>query len=437
MVAGEASGDLHGAHVIRELKKCCANLVICGVGGAAMKAAGAQILFDSDQLAVVGVTEVLFKAINLLKARSRLKRLLLERQPDLIILIDFPDFNLHLAATAKKRHIPVLYYISPQIWAWRASRVKKIKARVDHMAVILPFEKVFYEKNNIPVSFVGHPLMDNFADLSLTDNRPTEKDVPTVGLLPGSRDREVSRLLPCMLEAAQILENRISPIRFVVSCAPSIDPSAIQDIVERYPLKDSRITRMPVRQLFAGCRLVVAASGTVTLEAAICGVPMIITYVVSPLSYGLAKILVEVEHIGLVNLIAGKRIVPELVQKQVSAGGIAEAAYPLLSDQRAHDRMRGDLLEVRRKLGRPGASKRVARIACDLMGSAHAVKKAPPTCRHQVAPDRISRQAVYRLPFCGIDHRNPWPCRCRTSIVQPALHICLLALTHPAAQLFL
>ena len=224
MVAGEASGDTHGAHLIRELQKRYGPLFVCGMGGRRMRDAGARVLIDANQVAVVGITEVLFKAPQVLKAMSRLKKLLAGLKPDLLILIDFPDFNLHLAARAKKLGIPILYYISPQIWAWRASRVKKIKARVDHMAVILPFEESFYRKHSVPVSFVGHPLMD-----SPTGRVPVRKcrapgSSPVVALLAGSRDREVSTLLPVMLKAAQRLQERISTLRIVISCAASISP---------------------------------------------------------------------------------------------------------------------------------------------------------------------------------------------------------------------
>ena len=226
MVAGEPSGDLHGAHLIHALQAKYGPIFVCGMGGRAMRAAGAKIIIDADQVAVVGITEVIAKAAQVVKSMGRLKRLLAVLKPDLLILIDFPDFNLHLAAIAKKLGVPVLYYISPQIWAWRAGRVKKIKQRVDHMAVILPFERQFYEKHQVPVSFVGHPLMD-----SATGRVPMRNDLdglsasPVVGLLPGSRDREGASLLPIMLQAAHQLRQKLDSVRFIVSCAASIDPA--------------------------------------------------------------------------------------------------------------------------------------------------------------------------------------------------------------------
>jgi lipid-A-disaccharide synthase len=371
MVAGEASGDQHGAHLIPELKRRYgSNLRICGIGGQAMQAAGAEIVIPSDQLAVVGVTEVIAKVPRLFKAMAELKRLLARLKPDLVILIDFPDFNLHLAATAKRLGIPVLYYISPQIWAWRSKRVLKIRARVDHLAVILPFEKAFYARHGVPVSFVGHPLMDALGSITLI---PPSARPPVIGLFPGSRDREVSRLLPEMLQAAAEVQHRMEALSFIVSRAPTIAPAMIQSIVDRARVSQLVISDEPVHSIFRRCRLAIAASGTVTLEAAICCTPMIITYKVSPLSYLLGRIMIKVKHIGLVNLIAGRPLVPELVQHQVTAEAIARLAYDLLSTPLAYDRMCTGLHEVRQKLGDAGASSRVVDLACSLMENRHAV----------------------------------------------------------------
>ncbi|MCP4747071.1 MAG: lipid-A-disaccharide synthase [Desulfobacteraceae bacterium] len=371
IVAGEASGDLHGSHVVRLLKQRHPQIRIMGVGGRAMKSAGAQIVIESDQLAVVGITEVFSKLPVLIKSIKYLKQQLTRFQPNLLILIDFPDFNLHLAAHAKKHNIPVLYYISPQIWAWRSGRIKKIKKRVDHMAVILPFEKAFYEKHNIPVSYVGHPLMDGI-DPKHSTEKPVSVDAKQyIGILPGSRDREVYQLLPLMLDAAGILEKKLDNLNFLVSCAPSMNPQAIEGILQNKHLRKAEVTTEPVDQLFKKCRLVFAASGTVTLQAAIHGTPMIITYIVSPLSFRIAQLLVNVEHIGLVNLIAGKRIVPELIQEDVTSENIAHAARNLLTDDQLYRQMCSNLNQVKAMMGKGGASLRVADIACRLMGCSH------------------------------------------------------------------
>ncbi|MBI5895248.1 MAG: lipid-A-disaccharide synthase [Desulfobacterales bacterium] len=374
MVAGEPSGDLHGAHLIHALQAKYGSIFVCGMGGRAMRAAGAKIVIDADQVAVVGITEVIAKAPRIIKAMGQHKRLLAALQPDLLILIDFPDFNLHLAAIAKRIGIPVLYYISPQIWAWRAGRVKKIKKRVDHMAVILPFEKQFYEAHQVPVSFVGHPLMDSATGRvpmrAAFDGLPPS---PVVGLLPGSRDREVASLLPVMLQAARQLRQKLESVRFIVSCAASIDPASIHAIARSSGVDHLEISHEPVSQIFPKCHLAVVASGTVTLEAAICGTPMIITYVVSPLSYWLGRALIRVDHIGLVNLIAQERIVPELVQKEVTPEAISETAYGILGDAQTYRTVCQNLRLVRERLAAPGASEKVAQIALSLMEKGHAV----------------------------------------------------------------
>jgi lipid-A-disaccharide synthase len=373
IVAGEASGDLHGSHLIRALRERHGPLFICGMGGKAMSAAGAKILIDADQVAVVGITEVIAKTAQVVKAMARLKRLLSGLHPDLLILIDFPDFNLHLAGKAKKLGIPVLYYISPQIWAWRSNRVRKIKQRVDHMAVILPFEKSFYEQHGVPVTFVGHPLMDSLTgSVPLRLDTPPNLAAPVIGFLPGSRVSEVRSLLPIMLRAGQRLEDRIENIRFVLSCAPSIDAALMRSILDEHPLRQVELTDEPVSTLFPKCHLAVVASGTVTLEAAICGTPIIITYAVSPLSYWLGRALIHVDHIGLVNLIAGKRIVPELVQRQATPEAICDAAFGLMSDPVQYANVCQELSVVRERLGGHGASYCVARIAGSLMGCDHA-----------------------------------------------------------------
>ena len=372
MVAGEASGDLHGANVVRELKQLMSNLEVLAVGGRAMAKAGAQLICDNQDLAVVGVTEVLAKLPKILKARRQLKRLLQNQRPDLLILIDFPDFNLHLAAYAKKLGIPVLYYISPQIWAWRPGRVKKIKARVDHMAVILPFEKDFYEDHAVPVTFVGHPLLDAHGEQP--DLRPGgELDHACIGLLPGSRDREVMSLLPPMLKAAGILRSTMAKVRFLISCAPTIEKEMITSLIAPYDMLNLEVSTDPIADILGRVDLVWAASGTVTLEVAIHAIPMIILYSISPLSYWLAKRLVKVDHIGLANLIARKRIVPELVQDQVTPQRIANEAYALLTDPEAYGRMRNALNEIRHQLGAVGASKEVAKLAASLMEQTHAL----------------------------------------------------------------
>jgi lipid-A-disaccharide synthase len=368
MVAGEASGDQHGAHVIRSLRKRHGDIYVCGAGGSAMRAEGARLVVDANELSVMGFTAVFSKAPQILKASGKLKKLMAGLKPDLVVLIDFPDFNIHLAANAKKAGIPVLYYISPTVWAWRPRRVYKIKQRVDHMAVILPFEESIYRTHDIPVTFVGHPLLDDV----VTPGRPLKESpdfqTPTIALMPGSRRDEVRRLLPAMLEAARLLQQANDRIRILVSCAPSIDSALINDIVAAHGLVNIQTTQDKAGHVFSRCCMAIVASGTVSLEAAIYATPAIIVYEVSQLSYRLGKLMVRVPHIGMANLIAGKRVLPELIQNDVTAENIARIAGNLLADRDAYWKMKDELGHIRQLLGKPGASDRVAEIACRLMG---------------------------------------------------------------------
>ena len=375
MVAGEASGDLHGAHIISALRRYNGAVSVSGAGGTAMKRAGAQVVVDIRELSVMGITAVLAKAPRIIKIMFRLKRFLAHTKPDLLILIDFPDFNLHLAGYAKKLGIPVLYYISPTIWAWRSGRIRKIKKRVNHMAVILPFEAPLYKKHDVPVTYVGHPLLDDADVERYAHLHRSSRDLhyPRIALLPGSREDEVKRLLPNMLRAAQIVQEQIPKARFVISQAPSIDPYLIQEIVEDYPLEQMDIASDPVGAVFRNSEIAIVASGTASLEAAIYGIPAVIVYEVSEFSYWLGKKLVDVPHIGMANLIAGKRVMPELVQEDATAENMADTTIGLLTDSAAYEKMLVDIGAVQKLLGHSGASDRVAAIACRLMEGRRAI----------------------------------------------------------------
>ena len=370
IIAGEASGDLHGSKLVRAMREKNSDLFFCGIGGQALRDAGVKIIVDASQLAVVGITEVFSKMIDLLRGMSVAKKLLKSLKPDLLIIIDFPDFNLHVAGTAKKLGISVLYYISPQVWAWRPGRVKKIRKIVDHVAVILPFEEKFFKKHQIQATFVGHPLLDTHLFMEESSIAKNAEDIPVIGLLPGSRDREIAKLLPVMLQSAGILLERDKNMKFIVSAAPSIERKFVETIVEEHRGEyDFELVSDTVENVLKRCRLAVVASGTVTLEAAIFGIPMIIIYKMSPVTYWLGKMLVRsrVKNFGLVNLIAGRDISPELLQGEVSSKKIADMAFEMLNDASGLEKTKNELLGIKDMLGGPGASKRVADIAFNML----------------------------------------------------------------------
>ncbi|MGD9331785.1 MAG: lipid-A-disaccharide synthase [Desulfobacterales bacterium] len=367
IVAGEASGDMHGAKLADALYAHGDHLTLFGIGGDRMRSAGVRIDVDARQLAVVGITEVFAKLTEILRGLRIAKHLIVAEKPDLLILIDFPDFNLHLAAFAKKRGVSVLYYISPQIWAWRRGRVQKIKRLVDHMAVILPFEETFYRQHAVPVTFVGHPLMDRYTARPVRSVKGAADRLSVVGLMPGSRDSEVRKLLPLMLAAARKIRQR-KKVRFLLSRAPSVCADLVNGYLKEFDVAVT-IFNGPTENLLGQVDLIIVASGTSTLEAAIHATPMIIVYRVSPLSYRVGKALIKVPHIGLVNLIAGKRAVPELIQHEASPEQIARQTLTLLGDPDKMKRMKDDLAEVSRRLGAAGASDKVAKIGWALLAS--------------------------------------------------------------------
>lgn len=370
IVAGEASGDLHGANLVKALLRLDPRIHFYGIGGDNLRKAGIHAVAKSSDMAVVGLTEVLSKLGFILKIHRRLKKSLKEEHPDLVILIDYPDFNLPLAKAAKKAGIKVFYYVSPQVWAWRKRRIYQIAKWVDRMAVILPFEVPLYEKVNLDVTFVGHPLLDV---VERSHTRPDalkafglKEGIATVGILPGSRESEVIKLLPAMLKAAEILKTRLSPIQFVLPLANTLDYGFVADMVNQCPV-DVTIIKNNVYDVVGVSDIVMVASGTATVETALLETPMIIVYKVSPFSYFMGKMIIDVDHIGMVNIIAGKTIVPEFIQDAASPERMADEIYNILTDSTRMERIKRDLKKIREQLGSPGASSRVAELAYEMM----------------------------------------------------------------------
>jgi lipid-A-disaccharide synthase len=287
-----------------------------------------------------------------------------------LILIDYPDFNLLLGKAAKKNGVRVFYYISPQIWAWRKGRIHKIREVVDKMAVILPFEEQVYRQVSMDVSFVGHPLLDvvktKYARQEALRKFDLQDGITTVGLLPGSRKGEVSKLLPVMLKAASILMQSRPPVQFVLPLADALDRGFVEEMI-RQEAVTVRVVSNEIYDVIGVSDIVVVASGTATLETALLGTPMVIIYKVSPLSYYVGTKVINVTHIGLANLIAGKTIVPELIQDDANPNRIAAEVIGILADESRMQRIKEELNQIREKLGSPGASEKAARLACDML----------------------------------------------------------------------
>ncbi|MFQ5847482.1 MAG: lipid-A-disaccharide synthase [Candidatus Methylomirabilales bacterium] len=364
IVAGEASGDLHGADVTRALQTLEPQVRLVGMGGERMRQAGVRLLVDAGELAAVGVTEALSRMVGLVRAFRQLRRALTAERPGLLLLIDFPDFNFWLARASRRIGIPVLYYISPQVWAWRRGRIRTLKRLVKKMLVIFPFEEALYREAGVPVAFVGHPMLDRLRDV------PTREEARRligcgasdliVGLLPGSREGEVRQHLPVLKEAVARMVQAKPEVQFLLAVADSLPPHLVETLLSanNAPIRPLRGLTYEVMR---AADLLIAASGTATLEAGLLGTPMVIVYRVSRLTWWAGRLLVDVPSIGMVNLVAGRRVVPELLQGDCTPERVARTALDLLQNPQALGGIREKLREVRGKLGEEGASLRAAR----------------------------------------------------------------------------
>ncbi|MBU4564799.1 MAG: lipid-A-disaccharide synthase [Desulfarculus sp.] len=367
LVAGEASGDQHAARLARELTALDPDIAISGIGGPKMEAAGVELLHRSEDLALVGVAEVLPKLLVILGAIRGIKRHMKRTRPDLVILVDFPDFNFRVGKAAKKLGLKVLYYISPQVWAWRPKRAQQMASFVKHLACVFPFEPQFFRNHapQLPVSFVGHPLLD-IPPQEWDEPLPVPQEAELVGLLPGSRMSEISRLLPLLLATAKRMQEQRPGMHFVLPLAPGLRREQVEPYLKDTP-RGLTVLAGRARQVMEQARLLLVASGTATLQTALAGTPGVVVYKTGGFNYLVARSLIKVEYIAMPNLIAGRELMPELIQGEATPEKVAAEALSLLDDERRRARVIEGLNEVRAKLGGPGASRRVAELALEIM----------------------------------------------------------------------
>jgi len=360
---GEPSGDLYAGALVRELRALDPGVSVSGLAGAQFVAAGGTLLEDYRSLAVTGLTEAIRKIPQSYGVIRRLVAWAKANRPDALVVVDFPDFNVRLAKRIKRLGIPVVYYISPQIWAWRASRLETIRRVADLMLVIFPFEEEIYRKGNMPVEFVGHPLMDLARPTATRSAYLTSLGLslsaPTIAILPGSRPNEVTRILPDLMIAAKKIRLHIPSAQFLIARAPNLDDDHF-DSLSAGGRTLMRVIEGNTDTVLASANVVLTASGTATVQTAIHGTPMVIVYRMSPLSYRLVRRLVTVDKIGMVNLIAGEKIVPELIQDAFTPANVAGEAIAMLTDEARVEQIKAGLAKVREKLGGPGASRRAA-----------------------------------------------------------------------------
>ena len=360
VIAGEASGDLHGSGVVRELKRLNPKIDVFGVGGDKMKQQGMELVYHVNELGFMGFVEVLRHIPVIRSVQRTLETLLKLRKPDVVLLIDYPGFNLRFAKIARKHGIRVVYYISPQVWAWHRSRVKAMKGIVDKMLVIFPFEVELYRKEGVDVEFVGHPLLEVLkSDLDRAGffkRYSLDPSKRLLGVLPGSRVQEIEKIFPEMLKASKEIAARLD-MEVAVAVAPTLEERYFRTL---YPVEGVHLIRGATYEVMAHADFALVTSGTATLETALFETPMVVVYRTSWLTYLLGRLLIQVENIGLVNIVAGKKIVPECIQQSATASNLVREALRLLNDDAALESTRRELSLIRQKLGKTGASRRVA-----------------------------------------------------------------------------
>lgn len=360
--SGEPSGELYAAELVRSLRPLAPELAVFGLGGDRLAAEGAQLVGHVRELAVVGLAEVLSHLPRIRGIFHRLVAAAERERPDLAVLIDYPDFNLRLARALHRRGIPVVYYVSPQLWAWRAGRIRTIRETAAHMLVIFPFEEALYREAGVPVTFVGHPLVDLVRPApdrgAFLHGAGLDPSRPVVALLPGSRGKEVALNLPVLVEAVRRMAAEDPSLQFAVALAPTLPALPVE---RAFVGTGARLLAGQAHAALGAATVAIVASGTATVEAALLGTPMVVVYRISRLTYALGRRFVRVPHFAMPNLIAGKRVVSELIQADFTPERTAADAFALLRDPALREQTRSELLEVRRRLGAPGASARAAR----------------------------------------------------------------------------
>ncbi len=364
LTCGETSGDHHAARLVREIRRLAPDTTVTALGGRELERAGADVRFRIDKYAFMGFAEIVRGLPRILSLERKLKRLLKSGEVDLFIPVDYPGFNLRLARYSHSVGVPVLYYISPQIWAWGSWRLGRMRKTIDIMTVILPFEEDIYRRAGIPVIFAGHPSLDDIDAPHSSKESPGVEDECRILLFPGSRPQEVERMLPVMMAAARIIGKTYKRARFTLGLAPLIDKGSISipaDLESAFEITADGLGRL------GEAHLVIAASGTVTLQSAMSGTPVIVIYKTSPITFDIGKRLVNIPHIAMPNVLAGREIIPELLQGEANAEMIASKAMDLLNDKDAFRRMSADLIQLRESLDREGGIRLVAEAVLRLI----------------------------------------------------------------------
>ena len=371
IVAGEASGDSHAAQLVAAIKEELPAAEFLGVGGEALASQGVRLLCPASELAVVGLLEVAGRLPAVFKALRDIGRALRTENPQLVILVDFPDFNFWVARLARWYRVPVMYYISPQVWAWRTYRVRTIARLVDRMVVIFPFEAEFYRDRGVPVEYVGHPLVETLPALPSRDVLLKKWGLDprrfTLALLPGSRGSEIERHLPTILKGAALIKQAIPETQFILPLASTAPGDLVAESVAQFKDLDLKIIPGQSYAALSAAHLAVVASGTATVEAALAGTPSIIVYRLSPFTFAVGRLLIRVDHVGMANLLAGERLFPELLQHLFTPESLANEVLSLVKDQERLGVLHRGLARISERLGGPGASSRAARVALEIM----------------------------------------------------------------------